>query len=704
MNASLVIEQYPYWYILLCLLLGFVYAFVLYFKDSSFKEATPSQQLLIHGLSIFRMLTVAGIAFLLLSPLLKSRNIDEIKPSILIVQDNSESVGLAFKPASDTTAYANKIKQLSQNLTNDYKVADYHFGQNLKDGLKFTFDEKVTDISNSLDELQNSYANQNVGAIILATDGIYNQGSNPQYASTAFNVPIFSIALGDTTPRRDLIVDKVLHNRIAYLGDKFTIRIDVSAKNCNNETSAISLYKGKGNTQKLFGKAIKINSDNYIHSEEITLDADAPGIQQYSIQLSPLTGEVTTQNNRQDIFIEVLDSRQKILLLANSPHPDLAALKQAIEINKNYQVTTAFISSFNASVRDFDLAVLHGLPSVANTAATVIGQLKTANVPLWFIVTSQTSLGGLNQVQNIVQINGTAGSPNQAKAEVQPNFNLFTFENELAQNLQTLPPLQVPFGEYKPAPTAQVLLKQKIGTVSTNYPLLVLEQASGYKMGVLCGEGLWRWRIFNYKQQQTHDAFNAIVGKIVQYLSVKNDKRKFRVTQPKTLYTENESISFDAELYNDSYELVNDPEVNINITNEEGKSYNFTFSKTPKAYTLNAGVLPVGNYTYLAKTAWSGQEYKAQGSFSVTPLQLETLQTVANHQLLFALAKRTGGNVVYPDQIDSLLSYIKQQPNIKPIQYSSYKTMPLINLKWLFFLLLIFLSIEWFVRKFFGGY
>ncbi len=195
MNASLVIEQYPYWYILLCLLLGFVYAFVLYFKDSFFKEATPSQQLLIHGLSIFRMLTVAGIAFLLLSPLLKSRNIDEIKPSILIVQDNSESVGLAFKPASDTTAYANKIKQLSQNLTNDYKVADYHFGQNLKDGLKFTFDEKVTDISNSLDELQNSYANQNVGAIILATDGIYNQGSNPQYASTAFNVPIFSIAL-----------------------------------------------------------------------------------------------------------------------------------------------------------------------------------------------------------------------------------------------------------------------------------------------------------------------------------------------------------------------------------------------------------------------------------------------------------------------------------------------------------------------------
>lgn len=704
MKASLVIEQYPYWYILLCLFLGFIYAFVLYYKESSFKDSTPNQQLLIKGLAFFRMLTVAGIAFLLLSPLLKSRNIETVEPGILILQDNSESVGLSFKSSNDSVVFKEKVNQLALQLNENYKVSSYHFGDALKDDLKFSFDEKVTDISNSLEELQNNHANQNIGAIILATDGIYNQGSNPQYSTTSFNVPIFSIALGDTTPHRDLVIDKVLHNRIAYLGDKFTIRIDVSAKNCNNETSALNVYKGKGTAQKLVGKAVRINSNNFLLSEEITLDADAPGIQQYSIQVTPISGEITNQNNRQDIFVEVLDSRQKILLLANSPHPDLSAIKQAIEINKNYQVTTAFINNFNAPVRDFDLAVLHGLPSVANTASTVIGQLKSAKIPLWFIITSQTSLGGLNQVQNIVQINQTAGSPNQVKAEMQQNFNLFTYEPELIQNLQMLPPLQSPFGEYKTSPTAQTLLKQKIGTVSTNYPLMVLEQATDYKIGVLCAEGLWRWRIFNFKQQQSHDAFNSIVGKIVQYLSVKNDKRKFRVTQPKTLFTENEPISFDAELYNDSYELINEPEININITNEDGKNYTFTFSKTPNAYYLNAGVLPVGNYTFLAKTAWAGQEYKAQGSFTVTPLQLETLQTIANHQLLHALAQKSGGQVVYPGQIDSLVNYIKQQPNIKPVQYSSFKTMPLINLKWLFLLLLLFLSVEWFVRKFFGGY
>lgn len=704
MNASLVIEQYPYWYILLCAALGVVYAFALYYKDNSFKEATTAQKRMLVPLSVLRWLTVSVIAFLLLTPLLKSRNIEVVNPYILLLQDNSESVGMAFKQPADTVAYAAKMRQLAANLTNQYKVASYHFGSDLQDGLKFSFTDKVTDISNSLDKLYNNYANQNVGAIILATDGIYNQGSNPLYSNSRFNVPVFSVALGDTTPRRDVVIDKVLHNKIAYLGDKFTIRIDVSAKNCNNETTAISISKGKDNGTKVFGKAVKINSVNFTGSEEVTLDADSPGIQHYVIQVAPLSGEATTQNNRQDVYIEVLDNRQKILLLANSPHPDVSALKQAIETNKNYQVTTAYINNFNGAVRDYDLAILHGLPSAVNNASTVLGQLKSANIPLWFIVTAQTALSSLNQAQNIVQINGGGGNPNEAKADFQRNFSLFTFENELVQNLLTLPPLQAPFGQYKAAPTAQVLLKQKIGTVNTDYPLLVLEQASGYKMAVLCGEGLWRWRLYNFKQQQSHDAFNVMMSKIVQYLSVKNDKRKFRVNMPKTLYNENEAISFDAELYNDSYELINDPEVNILITSEDGKSYPFTFNKTGKAYTLNTGILPVGNYTYLAKTTFSGQEYKAQGSFSVVPLQLETVQTVANHRILYAMAQRYGGAVVPPSQIDSLLSYIQQQPNIKPVQYSSFKTQPLINLKWLFLFLLLFLAIEWFVRKFIGGY
>ena len=42
--------------------------------------------------------------------------------------------------------------------------------------------------------------------------------------------------------------------------------------------------------------------------------------------------------------MEVLDARQKILLLFDGPHPDISVIKQAIESNKNYEVKTSLLS------------------------------------------------------------------------------------------------------------------------------------------------------------------------------------------------------------------------------------------------------------------------------------------------------------------------------------------------------------------------
>lgn len=703
MNTSLVIEQYPVWYISLCLLLGLAYAAFLYFKDNTFKEATKGQKRWILPISILRFLAVSTLAFLLLSPLIKNQFTDTIPPYVIMVHDNSESVASAFT-SSDSTTYASNMQSLQAKLSNNYKVASYSFGQDLSKDLSFTFDNKVTNLSKNLNELYDTYNNQNVGAIILATDGIYNQGSNPAYLNSSLNVPIYAIALGDTTLKRDLVLEKVLHNRIAYLGDKFTVRADITAKNSSASNTILNVYKGKGRSNKVYTKKININSNDFIATEEVILDADAPGVQQYTITLNEINNELTTENNSQTIFVEVLDSRQKILLLAASPHPDLSAIKQSIENNKNYEVNTAYINKFKGSPKDYNLAILHGLPSSPTNSNSLIEQLKKDDIPVWFIVSSQTDIRTFNNAQSVVSINGNNRSPNDAKAEIQSSFNLFTIEGSYITGLQALPPLQTPFGKYRLSPSAQILMKQKIGTVSTDYPLLAVEQATGYKIAVLCGEGLWRWRLYNYKQSKTYDAFDEMVSKIVQYLSVKNDKRKFRVNMPKTLFNENETITFNAELYNDSYELINTPDVNLSIFDQDKNAYPFTFSKTDNAYALNAGFFPVGNYTYQAQTVFNGQEYKANGSFSVAPIQLESLQTTANHQLLYQLTKQSGGQVIYPDSIANIASILQAQPNIKPQLYTSYQTQSLINLKWIFFVLLGFLSIEWFVRKLIGGY
>jgi hypothetical protein len=59
---------------------------------------------------------------------------------------------------------------------------------------------------------------------------------------------------------------------------------------------------------------------------------------------------------------------------------------------------------------------------------------------------------------------------------------------------------------------------------------------------------------------------------------------------------------------------------------------------------------------------------------------------------------------VYPKNIAGIADQIEARGSVKPVLYSSLRAFSLINLKWIFGLLLLWLSAEWFLRKFLGGY
>lgn len=692
--------QYPTWYLLFCLLAGLAYALILYYRDSTFRELSSRLNLL---LGTLRFLAVSMLAALLLSPLLKSAEIDTQKPVVILAQDESESVLSGFSEA-DRTSYQSQFQGLTEALSDKFEVKQYAFGSSVREEIPFSFEDKITNISDFLGNIYDLYTNQNLGAIVMATDGIYNEGSNPIYSSSKLAVPIYTVALGDTTPKRDIILKRVFHNKIAYLGDKFSIQIDVAGQNAVGSNTTLTVYKVQnGNLRKLQEQVLSIDKNDYFHTEELILDADEAGVQRYRIALSPIPDEVTSGNNSKDIFIDVLDARQKILVVGNAPHPDLTALKQQITLNKNYQVEIAYIDNFSKQLADYDMLILHQLPSLKNEARVILDEAKNRKLPVFFIVGSQTNLNALNRNQRMVTIRRSAPTANEVQARLAPNFNLFTTSEDFARELSVFPPLTAPFGDFNVEADGQVFLYQRIGRIDTRFPLLVMGESEGQRQGVLCAEGIWKWRLFDYLQHQNHEVFNELISKSVQYISVKEDKRRFRVSLSKNIFNENEQVLFDAELYNSSYELVNEPDVSMVITDGSGKEFNFVFNKTGRAYSLNAGFLPVGNYNYKANVFSNGENLSFSGQFSVEPIQLEVYETAADHGLLRLLSEKFGGQMVYPSQLSSVNDLLEQQ-NIKPIIYETSKTRSVINLKWIFFLLLGLLSAEWVLRRYFGAY
>lgn len=692
--------QYPTWYLLFCLLAGLAYALILYYRDTTFREMSSRLNVL---LGILRFLAVSVLAALLLSPLLKSAEIDTQKPLVILAQDESESVLSGFS-TSDKESYQAQFQGLSEALSSKFEVKQYAFGSSVREEIPFSFEDKITNISDFLANIYDLYTNQNLGAIVMATDGIYNEGSNPIYSSSKLAVPIYTVALGDTTPKRDIVLKRVFHNKIAYLGDKFSIQIDIAGQNAAGSNTTLSVSKVQNsNLRKLQEKVLSIDNDDYFHTEELILDADQAGVQRYRVSLSPIPDEVTTGNNSKDIFIDVLDARQKILVMGNSPHPDISALKQQITTNKNYQAEVAYVDNFTKQLADYDMLILHQLPSLTNAATSVLEEAKNRKIPVFFIVGAQTNLNALNRIQKMVTIRRSAPTPNEVQGRLAPNFNLFTTSENFARELSVFPPLTAPFGDFNVEADGQVFLYQRIGRIDTRFPLLVLGESDGQRQGVLCAEGLWKWRLFDYLQHQNHEVFNELISKSVQYVSVKEDKRRFRVSVNKNIFNENEQVLFDAELYNSSYELINDPDVSMVITDGSGKEFNFVFNKSGRAYSLNAGFLPVGSYTFRANVFNNGENLSFTGQFSVEPIQLEIYETAADHGLLRLLSEKFGGQLIYPAQLSSVTTLLEEQ-NIKPIIYETSKTRSVINLKWIFFLLLGLLSAEWMLRRYFGAY
>ena len=674
------------WWVPACLALGIVYAWLLYRKpanlDNRFRVV----------LAVFRALVVAIIALLLLSPLVKSVSYNPQKPLVLVAQDNSQSIKMFSK--DDPDAVVNALASLKKQLGADYDVREFHFNRDAADSLTKDFTGKQTDISGALKQLNDRFVNQNIGAVVLATDGLYNQGSDPQYEAKNFKAPIYTIAEGDTVAKRDLLIGNVNYNKTAFLGDDFEIEVLAEAYQAKGEAMRLSVAE---DGRQVAAQSVDISSNDFHKVVTLKLNADKKGTRRFTISIAPVQNELSTQNNTETIYVDVLDAKQKVLLLYEGPHPDISVIRQSIESNKNYEVKASLLSQL-ASVKpgDYSLVILYQVTATGNN---ILQSFLKAKVPVWYVLGAQSNLEAFDQDQKLLQISAGQEQMQEVFAQPATDFTDFTLSDSSRKKIALFPPLLAPYGSYSSPPAGSTLLKQKIGSVETSYPLLTFADEGGQRTGILTGEGLWRWRLAEYEAFGNHHALEELFAQGVQYLTANANRQRFIVYPSKRIFDEGENVLLNGELYNDALELINAPDVKIDLKSDAGKSYSFLFTRNNQSYQLDAGTLPVGEYSYAASTKLGDKIFNATGQLSIKPLNLEMRQSAANHQLLQSIAKQSGGRMLYPNQINRLADLIRKNENIKTLVYDDKTYKDLIDEKWLFVLILTLLSTEWFLRK-----
>ena len=621
-------------------------------------------------------------------------------PLIIAAWDNSGSV----TSTGDSLQLTNEMRQLknriSDELGSNYNLIHYTFGQDTKFDGEINFSDKKSDYSNLINSLNNNHFNENIGALLLAGDGIYNQGKNPVNMLENIDFPVYSIGLGDTTEYTDARIQGIKANRTSFSGNRFPVEIDTRFLKLRNSALKLTVHEGE---KEVAQTVITPSTNDYFQTQQFLLDAGDPGLKRFTATIEIAENESNIRNNTEYFVVNVLENKQKILILSEGAHPDIGAIKYTLEQQKSYEVSVFAEEPYPSNFSDFNLVILNQLPTSGKSMANIIESESNQKVPLLFIVGSKTFLPQLNALAHGSTVQPRAGTAEEAQAVINPGYASFTLSENFREVLEKFPPLMVPFANYQLEPEFNTLLFQKIKNIETGKPLISTGIFKGKKVGFVFGEGIWRWRLNNYFQNQSHEQFNELVNQLVQYLALRENEDNFIVNY-ELVYTEIDPVIFSAEVYNDVFERITNEEVTIILRNENGDELDFTFDVRNNGYFLNAGNLPVGNYSFDAEVTVGNQTFSETGNFAVTAVNLENIVTQANHRMLYQLSAQTGGAFFTQNEIGQAIEELKVSNSLKPESYFQEMITELLNLRWLFFVVLLLLSVEWFLRKYWGIY
>jgi len=688
-----------YWFILLLSIvaaaIGIV--FLLYFRNKENKELSKSQLRILIALRFFSVLT---ISFLLLSPFIKNLKKISQKPIILVSWDNSESI----VSTPDSNQISEDLHQfrntIIDELRKNYSVVEYTFGESSNSFESLQFSEKKSDYSSLITSVANNHFNENIGALIIAGDGIYNQGKNPVNVIDEINFPVYTVGFGDTSVVADARIAGIRANRTSFSGNRFPVEVDVQFLKLKGKTLKLAVQQ---NNKELSGIMITPPNDNYFYSSSFTLEAGSPGLKHYTVKIEVADNEKNTKNNESAFVINVLENKQKILILSEGPHPDIGAIKNTLDEQKTYEVSVFTEPPYPLNLSDFNLLILNQLPTNSQAVSEILMKAVENRIPSLFIVGNKTFLPQLNVLNTGSTITPLAGSSESAQAVLNANYAIFKLSEDFMELLPKFPPLQVPFAEFKMDPEFTTLFYQKLINIETTKPLIATGSIKGRKTGFIFGEGIWRWRLYDYYINQNHTRFKELVNQLVQYLALRENEDNF-IVEYKPVYTEIDDVILDAEVYNEAYEKITTEEVSIDIQNTNGEEYNFTFDLRGTNYYLNAGHLPTGDYTFSSNVTIGDETFNETGSFTIVPVDLESIVTRANHNMLYQLATNSNGKFYSSNSAEQILSDIQKNNQLKTTSYMQEMIYELLNLRWLFFVFLFLLSLEWFLRKFWGIY
>ena len=695
-------------------------------------------------LAALRTAAVAVILFCLCRPALVVSTVVPQQSFVGVLLDDSRSMRIADAGEARSEFVRREFAPASpllKGLSDRFKLRLFRFAdssERLASVSDLTFDGRRSHLVRALERSRQELASVPLSGLVVVTDGADNGDAGAEVNELllglkARQVPVFTVGVGRVRFDKDVELSRVEMPSSVLKGTSVTAEVRVAQRGFGGSKAELRVEDAGRIVQT---QEIKLPAEGESASARVHLTASEAGPRTFRFKIAGLPGEPIVENNQQDLLVQVIDRREKILYFEGEPRFELKFIRRAVSGDGNLQVVCLQRTSQNKFLRlDVDDAeeLAAGFPKTREELFRYRG-LVLGSVEASFFTADQLrmiaefvgqrgggllALGGrhsfaeggyaptaLAEVLPVVLEGGRKAEPAFfSRVKVEPTAfgmahgitQLAATEDESVERWKKLPPLSTLNPVQRTKPGAVTLLQGRGDGLPGTQVVLAFQRYGAGKSLAFTANDSWLWQMHATipLEDMTHEnlwrqLLRWLVAGVPGQVSVSVSPER---TAPGT------PVAVVATVSDETYLKVNDAQVVARVTDPSGAERELPLEWTvgkDGEYRATLSAREKGNYEVRVEARRAG---KALGSdtaqLQAADLDTEYFGAEMRQPLLERIAKETGGRFYTPDTVKTLPEDLGYSGGGSTVQEEK----PLWDMPALFLLIVVLVSAEWAFRK-----
>ncbi|HEX7344533.1 MAG TPA: hypothetical protein VF398_09725 [bacterium] len=676
----------------------------------AYRTTTPPARLPLRlFLGSLRAIALLLLIFLVFEPVISSRRQAVLKPLLALLVDDSQSMRNRDASGDRSDQLGKLINDPAWGVLQDrFDLKLFCAGDTLRslDALRFDSLKLATvgtDLAGSWDELLSRDDVEGLSGIMLISDGGDNAGRDPLKSAEQIGVPIFTVGIGDTAAVRDASIASWITDPQAYRGKESLLTARLMARGLEGQAATLKLNLGDG--RLIAEQNFKLPADKLETEIALRFIPDRAGSLPLYLTLSTDADEISEENNRRALILNVAESRTRVLMIRGRPNFETMFLQRALSGLEDFEIEIADPNTgddLSAKVARADVLLLIGSPN-SGAQAGFRERLKRAYaqrpLPEWIWPTSFDDANFLKEL-SVENPFALASAAPFAQAQALP----LGFYAELDPDAETaesalwtdLPPLSPP--NYSVKVTAQALTLINLmdaETGATLGPALLAWDRNGRRFAATFGSGYWKWGFLTIGTGGSDELYMNFLKRVLRWLATAPGNRSVQVTPDRRLYSAGETVHFDARVLGGDGRPISSARMEVLL---QGPTLSKVILEPDALGRYRGDFTPeaIGSYTYEGLAIWESDTLGADsGSIVVESYNVEKETLSQNRALLEEISNASGGSYVPADSIAKLAQIIPVPPRYKVIEWSRR-----FFLNWdILGIIVGLLALEWIMRK-----